>query len=82
MKTSFTSLALVVAIALPSAVAAATFGADLPHSFGVDEALGLFVLALTGLTLAADYAPRPASLGAARSLAPHAVATEERRLAA
>jgi hypothetical protein len=82
MKTSFTSLALVLAIALPAAVTAAIFGADLPRSFGLDETLGLFVAALTALTLAADYAPRPASLGAARSLAPHAVATEERRLAA
>jgi hypothetical protein len=81
MKASATSLALVRTIALPLTAIATVFAAGLPAAFGLDEALGLFVAALTGLTLAADHARRPAGLGAARSLGSHAIATEERRLA-
>ncbi len=85
MKTSLTTLSLVLAAGLPVAVLATFAGIPVPASLTAG-AFGVFCATLTLATVVGDYARRPGlplGLGALPgSLAARGPATEERRLAA
>lgn len=87
MKISLTTFGLVTTLALPLSLATAIYGVDLPDSFSLAAALGLFLTAFILLTFAADYSrastSRRKKLAADTAFAAtSARATEERRLAA
>jgi hypothetical protein len=83
MKTSFTIVSLLLAVGLPGSLLAELAGISLPDAVDVGTMLGIFVAALTLLTLVGDYArPATRSLTTTLSRAVAARATEERRLAA
>lgn len=55
MNTIFKTTALLLAAALPVAFSAESFGVTLPTALNTSHMFGVFVFALTLLTMAADY---------------------------
>jgi hypothetical protein len=84
--TSLTTLALILAGSFPTSLLASLAGLDVPTALDATHTLGVFVTALTLLTISSDYAPRSAAWLTADTRRPApvtaAVGTEERRLAA
>lgn len=78
MKTSFTSLSLLLAAGFPVSLLAEIVGLPVPDAIDAG-AFGLFVTVLSVLTFVSDYARPPRALTTATA---SPLATEERRLAA
>lgn len=55
MNTYFKTIALIFAAALPVALSAESFGVNLPSLINTSHMFGAFVVALTLLTMSADY---------------------------
>ena len=61
MKTSLTSVSLVLAAGFPGSLLAELAGLPLPTALDAGHTFGVFVAVLTLLTACADYAGRPRS---------------------
>lgn len=79
MNTTIKTLALILSVGCPAAFGAESFGVSLPAPFNTAYLFGVFVVAMTLLTLAMDYRPiRPLRTFAPRAFAPNTVAKPAR----
>lgn len=81
MKTSFTSLSLLLAASFPGSILAEIAGIPVPDAVDA-AAFGLFMAILPILTLVAEYSRRSTQTLALTTAPASSRATEERRLAA